>query len=60
MTEAKPQRTEIMPAWVVCRCGSDVWCMIHRDHVLECDCPDYEDWQPFDPFLPMFPLEPDA
>jgi hypothetical protein len=31
------------PAWVPCVC--DEWfCLIHRLHVFECDCPPIEDW----------------
>jgi len=50
---------ELVPAWIVCKCGHDVWCMLHRMHVMECSCPDYDDWAPFNPFLPMWPLESD-
>jgi hypothetical protein len=31
------------PAWVPCVC--DEWfCLMHRLHVFECDCPPIEEW----------------
>jgi len=47
-----------LPAWIWCHCGQDVWCIIHRQHVMDCPCPDYEYWAPLDPFAPMFAWEP--
>jgi hypothetical protein len=49
-----------MPAWVVCACGHDVWCLLHQQHAMECPCPDYEEWHPFNPYLPLFVIEADG
>jgi hypothetical protein len=33
------------PAWIPCAwdCG-DYWCLIHKMHVHDCDCPPIEEW----------------
>jgi hypothetical protein len=51
--------SDTLPAWIVCACGHDVFCVIHQMHVMDCACPDYDDWKPLDidPFKPMFVVE---
>jgi hypothetical protein len=42
------------PAWMPCTCCDEFICMIHADHVSDCECPPIEEWSErgIDPYGP--------
>jgi len=32
------------PVWVPCHWCSEFWCVVHKMHAFECECPPIEDW----------------
>jgi len=32
-------------AWLPCDCCDEYWCVIHKKHAFECECPEIEAWE---------------
>lgn len=46
-----PRSAKLLPAWIPCAWGcGDYWCLVHKMHAHDCDCPPIEEWE-VDPYV---------